>query len=629
MMRHFTSLIVLIAVVVFAAGAPVAAQNGDETTLAVVNVSVLPMDAERVISDAIVVVDGDRITAVGPASEVDVPEGAQVIDGSGGYVIPGLADMHYHADGEPNSLTLAVANGITTVQNLNADNVGSDSVLVAEVDAGERIGPRIVNGFHTVGFPGEIQTAFEQINQSLQPWFSLHDHVDSLGVGPPAGFSPDAVGAHRYVANALAARTGLFKTNTDLPREAFDVIVDAAAENDLTVQGHISGPIGVEHYLQSGAHPHHLTEIAPYLSSDAVQGVPIQRYDFALIDERLSAVVDLMVENGTWFTPTLNLLWYLRQNVGDLDGLAERPEVRYLPPGEQRLLTDPDTNFVIGLFGSGPEAIAVAETYLEMQERIIRAVHDAGIPLLAGTDASAAPGTIRGFDLHLELELFVDYGLTPFEALQAATSRAAEFWDESGDWGTVTVGGRADLVLLQSNPLDDITATRDIDGVMVSGAWYPVVELRAMLDEIAAEYEALATITMAPFTSEELPITGLAPMEWTELEPGVWTRSDPDTDPTFLVQQPATTATAGDLLDGVLDDFGATELGDPVDGVETDGVTWEVFAPEAELGLLVAKAEIGDQVLVAALAARPNEIDELAELVLRPAITALRGEPSS
>lgn len=627
MMRTLTVMTVSALLTAIVATTPVAAQE-DAEVVAVVNVSVVPMETDRVIDEAIVVIEGGRIAAVGPASEVSVPDGAQVIDGRGGYVIPGLADMHYHADGEPNNLVLAVANGITTIQNLNAGSKGPDAALAAEVAAGERLGPRMVNGFHAAGLPDEIRFAFDRINRALEPWLSLHDHIDNLDVGPPLGFAADAVGAQRFVANALEAETGFFKTNLFVSRDGFDVIVEAAADNDLTVQGHVSGAIGLEHYLESGAHPHHLTEIAPYLSSGAVQGVPFQKWDFAVIDEQLPALVQLMVDNGTWFTPTLNLLWYLDRNLNDLDALQQRPETRYLSLSEQRPLRDPDTNFVVEFFGSEPDADEIGARYLEAQERIVRALHDAGVPLLAGTDASAAPGSIRGFDLHLELELLVGYGLSPFEALQAATSRAAEFRGEADEWGTVTVGSRADLVLLGSNPLANITATRDIAGVMVAGSWYPDNELQAMLDEIATEYERLAAITMIPFTSTELGIAGLAPTEWTVLEPGVWTRSDPDTDPTFLIQQAAPAAAAGELTAGILENFAVTELGPAVDTVTIDELTWEIFAPEAELGLLVARSEVASKAVVVALAALPSELDELAELVLRPALSSLQETPT-
>jgi imidazolonepropionase-like amidohydrolase len=127
---------------------------------------------------------------------------------------------------------------------------------------------------------------------------------------------------------------------------------------------------------------------------------------------------------------------------------------------------------------------------MAFSKRMVKALHNGGVPILVGTDSSD-PGVVWGFSIHRELELLVAAGLTPFQALEAATRVPAEVvFGNPEEWGTVEVGKRADLLLLQGNPLEDISNTRQIAGVMVRGEWLPQVELQGMLDELAVKYEA-------------------------------------------------------------------------------------------------------------------------------------------
>ena len=146
------------------------------------------MDTERLLEDQTVVIRGDRIAHVGPAEEVTVPSGARIIDGRGAFLVPGLADMHYHVDHDPVSLTLAVANGVTTVQNFNA--LPEDITLAAQTAASELFGPRIVNGPHAVGLPPDIGFMFHRVNETVAPFFSLEAYVDAAN--PPYGLQVDA-----------------------------------------------------------------------------------------------------------------------------------------------------------------------------------------------------------------------------------------------------------------------------------------------------------------------------------------------------------------------------------------------------------------------------------------------------
>jgi hypothetical protein len=258
------------------------------------------------------------------------------------------------------------------------------------------------------------------------------------------------------VLHAQAIGGDFIKTNVYVGREAFDAIVATAADLGLKVQGHVWGNIGLAHYIASGGQIHHVTEIAPYLSANNPQGIPFQRYDMLHVDERLPRLIALMAKHGMTFTPTLNLLWYLDQHYRNFEGLMAEPQLRYMPPHMVAAWQHPETKFVFRFFASENEATTRAYTgkMIAFQARLVRELHAAGVTMLAGTDASAAPGSVWGLTLHKELERFQTYGLTSYQALVTATRLPAAFYDEGDAWGTVAEGKRADLLLLGANPLE-------------------------------------------------------------------------------------------------------------------------------------------------------------------------------
>ena len=590
---------------------------------AFVNVNVIPMDIERVLENQTVIVQGDRITAIGPADEVTVPATAQVVAGEGAYLIPGLADMHFHIEENPDSLTLAVANGVTTIQNLNAEP--DHLAQASEVAAGQRFGPRIINGPDAQGLPGEdVVFVFKRLNLAAAPFFSLREYVAALR---PWGYQYDAESGRQFVLQAKEAGGDFIKTNLFVDREALDAIVATAKELDMKVQGHVWGD--VEHYIRSGAHVHHVGQIAPYLSQNSIPGVPTQKFDMLLVDTKLPTLIALMKEYEMGFTPTVALFWYIEQHYQDYDGLFQSPQMRYVPPAILRRWQNPEQNLVFMAFGRrqesrGQESLAWIEKYRATQVRLIKDMADAGVTLLAGSEVTAVPGIVWGFSLHQEIELFVEFGLTPYQALETATRTPAEFLGEADDWGTVAVGKRADLVLLQANPLQNIANTQQIAGVMLRGDWYPQEALQAMLDDLVAAYEAQGDIQLEAFISNTLGLSGLVPAGWNELEPGVYARSNPEVDPTLLFQLATPSAEAEGLLGSLLADFGVAELPEPIDNYQSAALSWNLYMLESEMApLALALAETDEAAYLILLAAPADQIDALAETVFLPAVDAL------
>ena len=157
---------------------------------------------------------------------------------------------------------------------------------------------------------------------------------------------------------------------------------------------------------------------------------------------------------------------------------------------------------------------------------------------------------------------------------------------------------------------------------MVGGVWLDKTDLQAMLDKIAAGYAAEATIKLEPYANADMGFSGVAPAGWVELDAGVLTRSDPATDPTFFIQLSAPLESSDELTERILGNFGASDLGDPVEAMAVGDLTWEVFMPDGELGIVIARATGDTAVHMLGVAASPDEIEALTASVLQPAVGA-------
>ena len=168
----------------------------------------------------------------------------------------------------------------------------------------------------------------------------------------------------------------------------------------------------------------------------------------------------------------------------NLDEFLKRPDLKYDPPWIQAALQPAANRYKNGF---SPEFYPRIRTSLAFQRKLLKALQDAGVPLMAGTDASDV-GPVAGFGIHDELQEYVNDGLTPFQALQTATVNPAKYFRRSREFGTIEPGKRADMVLLEQNPLADISNTRKIAGVVVGGRWLDSVRLASMVNEVPAAY---------------------------------------------------------------------------------------------------------------------------------------------
>ena len=432
--------------------------------VAFVDVNVIPMDRERVLERQTVVVRDGRIAAIGPTSSVNVPAGALRIDARGKYLIPGLAEMHAHIPGANASeqvmrdlMFLYVANGVTTIRGmLGAPN---QLELRRRTASGEILGPTIY-----VGAP------------------SLNGQS-----------AASASAARALVREHKAAGYDLLKLHPGLTREVYDAIAETAREVGITFAGHVSQGVGIEHtiatrqstvdhldgYLE-GAVP---DSIRRGMETGAVPfGVAVRSVD----DAKIRDLARRTREAGVWNVPTA-FLWESFFSSEPPEEMAKRPEMRYASPQAVTAWSNQKRNRMQQDAQNNVTA-ADAEAYLTARRRILKALGDAGAPLLMGTD-SPQMFNVPGFALHREIALMVEAGLTPFQVLESGTRNVATYAERDlkldGRFGTVAVGNRADLVLLDGNPLADIGNVARRSGVMVRGRWVPAQEIERGLEEVA------------------------------------------------------------------------------------------------------------------------------------------------
>ncbi len=415
----------------------------DTVAVAFTDVAVVPMDHEQVLERHTVLVRAGRITAVGPAASVRVPAGATRVDGRGKYLMPGIAEMHAHVPGEQNPqaadiMALYVLTGATTIRGMNGTPFQHE--LRRRIAAGEMLGPTL------------------------------------FAVAPP--FSGQSVGTpdeeRRKVREFKAAGYDVLKIYPGIPRETYDAIVAAAREAGIPYAGHVPPEVGLRHAIASRQSVEHLDG---YVETSRGE------------DPAIAELARATREAGIWNSPTMDV-WKTILGTRSTDVLSRRPELMYMRPEVTNAWVKQTAQFSRGggsFWQTALEQVGMRQSPAEivaLRDRILLALHRAGARLILGAD-SPQVFSVPGFSLAREIRAMVEAGIPTYAVLEAATKNPAAFFGREAEFGTVEVGKRADLILVDGNPLEDIRNVHRQAGVMVRGRWLPKAEVDRLLVEIA------------------------------------------------------------------------------------------------------------------------------------------------
>lgn len=436
-----------------------------EPVLAIEHVDVIPMDREGVLEDRTVLVRGERIESLDAR---EVPEGALRVDGRGKWLVPGLADMHTHFLSDESiaeeyveaELDVILMNGVTTMRN----PIGKPSHLRLRerIERGELDGPQL-----WVGSP--------QLCGKAYPGVFLGRELKTEAA------------AREAVRDFKAEGYDFLKLTDFLTLPVYEAIHDEARKQGIRVFGHIGAEVPLRAAMEVGQQLEHLDgwlemllpEDAPVRQS--VSGYGVWRPEFWESVDRLDAsriepLAREAVAAGMWNTPTLAFFDIAFGRVRREDEMRATPEWRFLSE-EVRAWNTRGVPAFIKMLPSEERR----EKYVELRNRIVRALHAAGGKIMAGSD-SPEWLLIYGFALHRELEALVGAGLTPWQALECATRNPHEWLGDLDQVGTIEPGKRADLVLLSADPLAEIGNTRSIAGLIVRGKYLDAEHIATRLE---------------------------------------------------------------------------------------------------------------------------------------------------
>lgn len=421
---------------------------------AFVNVNVIPMTGNEVLPNQTVVISDGRITMIAPANTIEFDDDAAIIDGTGKYLLPGLAEMHGHVPPtDPpanaprymnmtyveNTLFLYTAAGITTVRGM----LGwpNQLELKNKVASGEMVGPNLY--LAGPSFNGNSINSVEQamekvIQQKEEGW-------------------------------------DLLKIHPGLSLEEYDAMATTANEVGITFGGHIPSDVGIEHAIEMGQETiDHMDGYVAFLD----------KYEGEQLDKEIHNLIELTKENNVWVIPT-QALWETIIGAADYDAMKKYDELKYIPDN----LVSGYNSWTKRLQESSNFDLEQANEHAALRMRLLSEMNKSGVKILMGTDAPQLY-SVPGFSIHRELKVMSDAGMSPYEILVTGTRNVGEYFSKSDNFGTIEVGKRADLILVDNNPLEDLENLKNHSGVMVAGRWLSKGFIASKLSDIERSYKS-------------------------------------------------------------------------------------------------------------------------------------------
>jgi imidazolonepropionase-like amidohydrolase len=444
-----------------------------ERSLVLTHVTVIDATGASAKPDMSVVISGDRIVELGRTGRVRFPKDTLVVNASGKFLIPGLWDMHVHEWNKEVFFPLFIVNGITGVRDMFSP-LPPIKQWRAEIAAGTTIGPHIVAAGIIVDGPYPFCAPC------------------TIAVG-------NADEGRKAVLKVKEMGADFIKVYSMLARDAYFAIAEEAKRQNLVFAGHVPEFISAAEASDAGQKSvEHLTGVLVACSAKEeelrkenearlrAEGI---RRDTAMLEQaaaldsfdekKATALFARFVRNGTWMCPTLSVLRAVALS-GEA-GFRSDPRMKYVPDFLKKQFWED----AYGWKERTAEDNARAKRVFQKQLEVVGMMKRTGVRFIAGTD-TANPYVFPGFSLHEELALLVQAGFTPMQALQSATSDAAQYLGLLNSLGTIEKGKIADLVLLDANPLAEIGNTRKINAVVLGGKLISRQELDKMLADVEA-----------------------------------------------------------------------------------------------------------------------------------------------
>ena len=445
-------------------------------TTAFVGVNVIPMDRERVITNQTVIIRNGLIAEIGDARKVKVPKDAVRVEATDRFLMPGLVDMHTHllsdSDEYPDSiaeqeLRVMVANGVTTVRFM----IGTPELLA----------------LRTRSAKGEIDAPTIFV---ASPHLTGREQSNNFVVNTPED-------GREAVRKSKATGYDFIKITTFIKAEVYEAAIDEAAKQNIRVVGHADSRfVGVERAWKARQQIEHLDGYMELLLkpdapmkgsvSDLYIYNPDNWKSFDYMDEsRIAEIARRTVAANPFVDPTHHFMKNSFGRARSEESIRAQPDFKFYPTKvQQQWLDFYKRNRMLNTV-----PIEKRARWIELREKLIKAIHDAGGKIMTGSDTPEFL-FLYGFGLHHELRTLKDAGLSNYAVLAAGTRNPHEYLGTLNRAGTIAKGKRADLILLNANPLVNIEATKDRAGVMLKGKWYTQAELNRELDEIAPKIQS-------------------------------------------------------------------------------------------------------------------------------------------
>jgi hypothetical protein len=419
-------------------------QNVDQVT-AFVNVNLIPMTEEKIIQNQTLIVKGKEIWQIGSSNVVELPEKARIIDGTGCYLMPGLVDMHAHIRVKSTlPLNLYIANGVTAIRNMDATENALGGAFILDwrnqIEEGKRIGPKILT-------TGPIIRGYE-----IQPWRYISKHAQK-------GY--DCIKLYEYFSEKDYIRT-----------------MNAAKELDLYTVGHIPFSVGLDGVISQDMNEiaHIFVLLQELVDFDRDKSMSPHDWWPYIADEFVKTNGNSLDFNNADFQKSI------REKTKTLvDKLREADIIVCTTLVMIEAATSEGTGYASQIFRGRKQ---LATYFCSLCKDLFIQMSQAGIPMVLGTDAGRLSGVVHGSSLHDEMRIVTELGFTPYQAIAACTKNAANVAEAitgKNDFGTIELGKRADLILVNQNPFKDVSNIQDNRGVMAAGRWYSKPTLKDMI----------------------------------------------------------------------------------------------------------------------------------------------------